>query len=100
MMPMGMLMKNDQCHDRLVVNQPPSSGPSAAMPPMTAPQMPKAMARSWPRKLVLRMDCVEGTIMAPPTPWRSRAAISIVPLEEKPAMTEAIMKMTRPRRYI
>ncbi len=46
MIPTGTLMKNDQCQDRLVVNQPPSRGPSAAMPPMTAPQMPKAMARS------------------------------------------------------
>ena len=100
MMPTGMLMKNDQRHDRFVVSQPPSSGPIAAMPPMTAPQMPNAMARSRPRKLVLRIDWVAGRIIAPPTPWSSRAPMSIVPLVDAPAMTDAIRKMTRPTRYI
>ena len=100
MMPSGMLMKNDQRQDRLVVSQPPSSGPMAATPPMTAPQMPNAMARSRPRKLVFRIDCVAGRIMAPPTPWSRRAAMSWVPSWAAPAMTDATMKITRPPRYI
>ena len=67
-MPTGMLMKNDQRQERLVVSHPPSNGPNAAIPPMTAPQMPNAMARSRPRKLVLRMDWVAGRTIAPPRP--------------------------------
>ena len=52
------------------------------MPPMTEPQMPKAMARSRPRKFALRIDWVAGRIVAPPTPCRSRAAMSSSPAGE------------------
>ena len=48
MRPMGMLMKKAHRHERSVVSHPPSSGPTAAIPPMVDPQMAKAMARSWP----------------------------------------------------
>lgn len=44
----GTLIVNAQCHEKLVVSHPPSSGPSAAMPPIVEPQTAKAMPRSRP----------------------------------------------------
>jgi hypothetical protein len=98
-MPTGRLRKNAQRQDRFVVSQPPSSGPMAAIPPITAPQIPKAIARSRPRKLSLRIDCVAGRIIAPPRPWTSRAPMSISPLLATPATMEASTNRTRPPRY-
>ncbi len=83
-----------------MVSQPPRSGPTAAIPPITAPQMPNAIARSRPWKLALRIDWVAGRIIAPPMPWTRRAPISISPLVARPATIEAAMKTTRPARYI
>jgi hypothetical protein len=62
--------------------------------------MPKAIARSRPRKFALRIDWVAGRIMAPPTPWTSRAAISISPLVERPATIDAATKSASPARYM
>jgi hypothetical protein len=70
------------------------------MPPMTAPQIPKAIARSRPWKFEFRIDCVEGRIIAPPIPWTRRAPMSISPLVARPATIEALTKTTRPARYM
>ena len=93
-------MKKAQRQVRYVVSQPPISGPTAAMPPIVAPQIPNAIARSRPRKLVLRIDCVEGRIIAPPTPCITRAAMRSSPDGAAPASTDAIANTTRPARYI
>ena len=74
------------------------SGPIAAMPPIVAPQMPNAIARSRPRKLVLRIDWVDGRIIAPPMPWKTRARMSSSPVGAAPASTDANAKITRPSR--
>ena len=83
----GMLIPNAQRHEKLVVSQPPSSGPSAAVPPMVAPQTPKAMPRSRPRNVALSRDSEVGSIMAPPMPCRARAPISVPPLWATAAST-------------
>lgn len=44
----GMLMPNAHRHEYEVVSQPPSSGPSAAVPPIVEPHTAKAIARSRP----------------------------------------------------
>ena len=68
----GMLIPNAQRHEKLFVSQPPSSGPSAAVPPMVAPQTPKAMPRYASRRNVaLSRDSEVGSIMAPPMPCRA-----------------------------
>jgi hypothetical protein len=41
---------------------------------MIEPQIPKAIARSRPRKLELRIDCVAGRIAAPPSPYQGLTA--------------------------
>lgn len=45
------------------------------MPLMTAPQMPKAAARSLPWKSEFTDDRVDGNTSAPPTPWTVREAM-------------------------
>ena len=59
-----------------MVSQPPTSGPTAAMPPIVEPQTAKAIARSRPTNTALSVESVAGRIMAAPTPCTSRAPIS------------------------
>ena len=49
-------------------------------------------------KSALRLDSVEGRIIAAPMPWANRAAMSIGPLTESPATTDDSMKTTMPTR--
>ena len=77
MMPIGTLMRKAQCHEALVVSQPPTSGPSAAMPPMVPPQTAKATARDLPTNTALMTERDAGRIIAPPTPWRARAPMIV-----------------------
>ncbi len=49
-------MRKAQRQENDVANQPPRSGPSAAVPPMVAPQKAKAMPRSLPRKPAFSSD--------------------------------------------
>ena len=68
MMPIGTLMRKAQCQEALVVSQPPTSGPRAAMPPIVPPQTAKAIARSLPTNTALMTESELGRIMAPPMP--------------------------------
>lgn len=95
-MPSGMLMPNAHRHENAVVNHPPRSGPTAAMPPMVDPQTAKAMPRSRPRKVALMSDSVVGRIIAPPTPWTRRAAIRRSPVGARAAATEDRTNSTTP----
>ena len=56
------------------------------------------MTRARPTKRALRVERVDGRIIAAPTPWTKRAAMSIGPLTESPATTDASMKTTMPMR--
>ena len=55
------------------------------MPPIVEPQTAKAIARSRPTKTAFTVERVEGRIIAAPTPWSSRAAMSALPPPAKPA---------------
>ena len=56
------------------------------------------MTRARPTKSALRLDSVDGRIIAAPTPWTNRAVISIGPLTESPATTDDSMNTTMPMR--
>ncbi len=71
--------------------------PAAAPKPPTAPQAPSAMFRSRPsRKVVVRMDRADGVIVAAPSPWSARAAMSDSSLHANPQRSEPTEKMTSP----
>lgn len=88
MTPSGTLMPNAQRHEKSVVSHPPSSGPTAAMPPIVDPHTANAMPRSRPRNVAFSSERVLGSIIAPPTPCTSRARISRSPLGAKAAATD------------
>ena len=73
---------------RTSVSQPPTSGPRAATPPMVPPQTAKAIARSLPTKTALMTESELGRIIAPPMPWRARAAMRV--LAESDAATSTL----------
>lgn len=75
-MPIGTFTRKIHRHEKSVVSQPPRSGPTAAMPAMTEPQIANAITRSLPRKVAFTVDSVHGSTAAPPMPWMRRAQIS------------------------
>ncbi|MBM4569343.1 MFS transporter [Rhodococcus hoagii] len=79
-MPIGTFTRKIHGHVNDVVSQPPSSGPTAAIPEMTAPHTPNAMARSRPRNVALTVDSVHGSTSAPPRRGR-RSAPSRTPTQ-------------------
>jgi hypothetical protein len=81
----------------LVTNQPPASGPSAAIPPITEPQIPKAIARSRPRNVAFTIESVAGRISAAPTPCRKRPARRTVPGGASAVIRLAPRKTRRPQ---
>src|SRR5450432_2133558 len=62
------LMRNDHRHEKLVVRNPPITGPSAAARPITAPQTANAVARSRPWNVVEMIASVAGIISDAPIP--------------------------------
>ncbi len=94
--PSGMLMPNAQRHENDVVSHPPSSGPTATMPPMVDPQTANAMPRSRPVKFALTSDSVVGRTIAPPTPWTMRASTSSSPVGASAASTDAAANTATP----
>ncbi len=94
--PTGTLSQNAQRHETSVVSHPPTSGPTAAIPPMVEPQTANAIARSRPANTAFNVDSVAGRIMAAPTPWTSRAPISTLADPAAPATTLATTKTAIP----
>lgn len=89
-------MRKIQRHPNDSVSQPPSSGPTAAAPEMTAPHTPNAAARSLPRNTALTVDRVAGSTSAPPMPWTSRALMSPAASPEVEAHTLPATKTVTP----
>ena len=73
--PTKTLIPKAQRHEYDVVSHPPSSGPTAAIPPMVEPHTANAMARSRPTNVAFSVDRVEGSSIAAPRPWTTRAEI-------------------------
>ena len=75
--PIGTLTKSTQRQFSHSTSIPPASSPMAPPPAETAAKTPNARLRSGPsRKVVLIRASEVGEAMAPPTPWRARAARS------------------------
>ncbi len=81
-----------------MVSQPPSSGPSAAVPPMVEPQTANAMPCSRPVKVALSSYSEVGRIIAPPMPCRARPAISSAGSPTSAQSTLAAVKVSTPIR--
>ena len=79
-----------------MASHPPSTGPTATMPPMVAPQTANAMPRSLPWKFAFTSESVVGSTIAPPKPWTTLAAIISPADSVEPAQTEATIKMKIP----
>ena len=94
--PRGALMLNAQRQEKSVASQPPSTGPTATIPPMVEPQIAKAIPRSLPWKVAFTSDSVVGSTIAPPIPCTMRAKIIVEASVEKPAQIEARVKMKIP----
>jgi len=94
--PIGTLMPNAHRQESSVVSQPPRSGPRAADPPMVEPQTANAIARSRPAKVALSRDNEVGSIIAPPSPWSTRAPISSAPDPADAASRLAATKTSTP----
>ena len=79
------------------MRKPPSSSPTAAPLPASAPKMPNAFARSpGSVKVVASSDSEAGARMAPNAPWTARAAMSIPNDWAAPPTAEAMAKPSRP----
>jgi hypothetical protein len=79
----GRLSRNTECHDQCSSMKPLTIIPMAAPPPDTAVQMAMARARSPAGNTLVRIDSVDGMIMAPARPMTARAPISPAPLVVK-----------------
>ena len=94
--PMGTLTKKIQRQPMPLVMAPPTSGPTATAPPVTAPKMPKAVPRSRPWKAEAIRASEVANMMAPPTPWTPRHRLSMSELVETPQSSEASENTPRP----
>ena len=87
--PMGTLTKKIQRHPMALVMAPPTSGPTATAPPVTAPKIPKAVPRSFPWKAWAIRASEVANMMAPPTPCTARDRFSMSESVERPQVSEA-----------
>ena len=71
-------------------------GPSASATAETPTQMPIAVPRSRGGKVAVMIESVAGFIIAAPTPWTARAAISVSPFAARPQASDESVKTTRP----
>ena len=77
-MPIGMLMRKIQCHDHCSVTKPPSSGPTIALMPNTAPNSPWYLPRSAGVNRSPMTARLIGNRAPAPRPWMPRKRISWV----------------------
>ena len=75
---------------------PPSTGPIATAMPVIAPNTPKAVPRSRPRKAWASSASAVANMIAPPTPWPARARARNVALDETPQSAEPRVKIAIP----
>jgi hypothetical protein len=75
---------------------PPTIGPAMMPSDTIVPLMPSARPRSVGGKASVVMAKPRAKIMAAPTAWTTRAAISQPMVGESPARTEPVVKTTNP----
>ena len=90
-------MKKIHSQLTLFTRIPPRSTPTAPPMPAIAPQMPSALLRSAPsRKVVVRSESAAGEMMAAPSPWIARNAISWAVSPDRPHASDATENSTMP----
>ena len=98
--PMGRLTRKIGRHSRpnrsASISSPPTSGPVMVASPMVAPNMPKAVARSWGGKVTWMTERIWGNMIAPISPWRTREPISISGVWASPQRAEATVNPAMP----
>ena len=92
----GTLMPKAHRHEKSVVSQPPSNGPTATMPPIVEPHTANAMPRSRPVNVALRIESVVGRTIAPPMPCSTRDTTRSSPVGESAASTDATANTMTP----
>ena len=88
-MPMGRLTKKIQRQPTYSTSKPPSTGPMAGASTVTRRRMRRGPGRSIGGKARKSMAVPTGVSMPPPTPCRTRKAISDPMLQARPHSTEA-----------
>ena len=77
----GEVDEEDRLPAESSVRTPPSSTPTAAPAPPTAPQAASAWVRGVPfGNVLIRIDSAAGESIAAPSPWPARAANSVAAL--------------------
>jgi hypothetical protein len=94
--PIGTLTRKIARQFQSVVIRPPSTGPAATAMPVIAPQMPKAVPRSLPRKLWPSSASEVANTTAPPMPWPHRDRMSISGSWARPHSRDPSVKIVSP----
>ncbi len=99
--PTGTFTKKIHSQLRRSVSTPPRRTPATAPKAPTAPQTPSAMFRSRPStNVTIRIESAAGVMIAAPSPWNERAAISDVSDQARPARSEETVNTITPTRKI
>lgn len=92
----GRFTRKIQCQDAQWVSAPPTSGPIAAAPDITAPHTPKAGPRYLPRNSAFTVDSVDGMMNAAPSACTARDAMSAPAVPDSAASRLPPAKTTSP----
>ena len=93
----GTFTKNTEPHQKCSSSQPPVIGPAATAMPLTALQMPIALARSLgSRNTLVMIARVAGKISAAPMPMSARPAMRPSGESVAPAKADVAPNATRP----
>src|SRR6266496_1220792 len=88
--PMGTFSQKIHCQAIPWTIAPPTSGPKATARPLMPPQAPRARPRFAAGTALERMVSVSGITIAPPSPWKARARLSVSTEGASAAATEPI----------
>ena len=95
-MPTGTLSQKIHCHEMPSTTTPPTRGPIATASPAMPDHAPSAMPRRSAETAALRIVSVSGVTIAPPTPWKARAAMSQSVDGASAASADAPVKIATP----
>ena len=95
----GTLTQKTHLQLNSVVRTPPMISPAAPPLPLTAPQTPRALLRSFPSsKITMSRPRAAGAAMAAPAPWTKREATRDPNDGAMPAENDAAPKSAVPRK--
>ncbi len=98
MSPIGTLTKKIHCQPSPSTSTPPASGPTRVATPAVAPHTLIATPRRSAGKIRVIVDSVCGVSSAAPTPCKTRAAMSMPMVPERPHHRDAAVNTVRPSR--